>query len=130
MCREKLKRKLEVAGSLCSMEGLTDGSFAAAEFNVTGKKKFQKKSSSMLTNKGKSKGSKGSRDNDEKPKSVKPPKGKQQKKDTKSKRGDDDDDSSTLMKRRRKAELQIQVSGYLMLLIYDYEYVLTVFINL
>mmetsp|Transcript_8909 Transcript_8909/g.16712 ORF Transcript_8909/g.16712 Transcript_8909/m.16712 type:complete len:631 (-) Transcript_8909:170-2062(-) len=110
--REKLKRKLEVAGSLCHVDGLSDSAFTGTEFSVMGKKKFQKKmSTSMSASKIKSNG-KGSKTANDSKSTVKPPKGKQQKKDNKNKRGgDEEDDSNTLMKRRRKAELQIQVEA-------------------
>lgn len=113
--REKLKRKLEIAGTMCNVEELTVGDFAAVanDFNIIGKKKFQKKlSATVPTHKVKSsgKGNKANRDEEKTKGNVKPPKGKQNKKDHKSKRAiEEDEDNNTLMKRRRKTELQIQV---------------------
>lgn len=107
--REKLKRKLELAGTMCNMEGLTA---AAADFNFIGKKKFPKKiSGNFPTNKVKanSKGNKTNREDDKGKSNAKPPKGKQSKRDPKKRSSEDGEDNSTLMKRRRKTELQVQV---------------------
>lgn len=114
--RDKLKRKLEVAGTMCDMEGLSESGFAAvaADFNIIGKKKFQKKMSATLpTNKTKNntKGNK-TREEENSKYSIKPPKGKHNKKESKNKRaGEEYEDNNTLMKRRRKTELQVQVES-------------------
>lgn len=110
--REKLKKKLEVAGSLCTMDGLAEGSFGTG-FTMLSKKKLPKKAASGSASKGKGngRGSKSQKEEDkEKGTSSKPPKNKTNKKD-KSKRSGEEDDNTTLMKRRRKAELQIQVDS-------------------